>query len=213
MPWIDEEDDLLKSKLSGFVVTDAKHPAGQPVRVWYRHPEMELRDQEYPFMVIDLIGVGEALDRAQRGGQMRPTVQGYRPPDMAADAAPGRILITEWPVAMNLTYQVTSYARNNQHDRQIMRQFWATFPGRYGSLGGQASPYIRPFSAQLLQMTPGDRLDEFGKRQFRKIFQLRVFSELWAAPIRDVHQLETIDFVFPIDVGLGDWFSEINCHE
>lgn len=214
MPWIDEEDDLLKTKLQGMVVTDAKAPPdGRPVKVWYRHPEMELRDQDFPFMIIDLINVSEALDRAQRGGQQRPTVNGYRPPDMMDGAAAGRILITEWPVAMNIDYQVTTYARNIQHDRQMLRQFWTLFPGRYGSLGGNASPYVRPFSAQLTGMTPGDHLDEYGKRKFRKMFTLRVFSELWASPIRDVHQLETIDLIFPIDVGVGDWFSGINCHE
>ena len=212
MPWIDEEDDLLKSKLSGVVVTDARHPGGQGVKVWYRHPEQELREQTYPFMVIDLYNVAEALDRAHRGGQIRPTVTGYRPPEYTG-ASSGRIHVTEWPVAMNLDYQVTTYARNIQHDRQMMRAVWTLFPGRYGSLGGNAAPYVRPFSAQLVNMIPGDRLDEFGKRQFRKIFNLRVFSELWATPIKDVHQLEEIELIFPIDVGVGDWFSGINCHE
>jgi hypothetical protein len=212
MPWIDEEDDLLKTKLQGFVVTDARAPGGRGVKVWYRHPEMELREQDYPFMVIDLIGVGEALDRAQRGGQMRPTVTGYRPPEYTGTTE-GRIHVTEWPVAMDLSYQVTTYARNIQHDRQMMRAFWTQFPGRYGSLGGKASPYVRPFSAQMMGMVPGDRLDEFGKRQFRKMFTLKVFSELWASPIHDVHQLENIDLLFPVDTGVGDWFSWLNCHE
>jgi hypothetical protein len=45
------------------------------------------------------------------------------------------------------------------------------------------------------------------------MFTLKVFSELWASPIKDVHQLETIELIFPVDVGLGDWFSSINCHE
>jgi hypothetical protein len=175
VPWIEEEDDLLKSKLSGMEVTDARSPDGRPVKVWYRHPEMELREQDYPFMVIDLYNVSEALERAQRGGQMRPTVTSYRPPEYTEPTA-GRIHVSEWPVAMNLDYQVTTYARNIQHDRQMMRNVWTQFPGRYGSLGGNASPYVRPFSAQLTNMVPGDRLDEFGKRQFRKIFSLRVFS-------------------------------------
>lgn len=223
MPWIEEEEALLKEKLTGLVVTDGRKPGGRPVRTWFRWPEMEQRDiqrdpaatmeAQYPFITIDLINVGEALDRAQRGGQMRPTVEGYRPPGTLPSATPGRIHVTEWPVAMNLDYQITTHARNIQHDRQMMRQLWALFPGRYGSLGGNAAPYVRPFSAQLLNMTPGDRIDEFGKRQFRKIFSLRIFSELWASPIVERTEVTDIEINLPIDIPPGEWFSDINCYE
>lgn len=212
IPWIEDEDALLKEKLAGIVVTDAKAPGGRGVKVWYRYPEQEERDIVYPFITIDMIGVREALDRAHRGGQIRPSLTGYRPPEYVG-APEGRVHVTEWPVAMDLDYQLTTYARNIQHDRQIMRQLWALFPGRYGSLGGNAAPYVRPFSAQVTSMVPGDRLDEFGKRQFRKIFSLRVFSELWATPVNEVGELTNIDIELPVDVGAGDWFSEINCHE
>ena len=212
MPWIEEEEQLLKEKLQGLTVTDGRAPGGRGVKVWFRYPEQEERDIEYPFITIDLIGVGEALDRAQRGGQMRPSVVAYRPPEYEGPPA-GRTHVTEWPVAMNLDYQVTTYARNIQHDRQLLRQMWSLFPGRYGSLGGQATPYVRPFSAQVMNMIPGDRLDEFGKRQFRKIFSLRVFSELWASPVKDRPEITTIDIDIPIDVLPGDWYTDINCYE
>lgn len=214
MPWIEEEEYLLKDKLGGFVVTDASSPVGgRPVKVWFRYPEMEERDITYPFLTIDLINISEALDRSQRGGQQRPTVQGYRPPDMATVAAAGKTLVTEWPVAMNLDYQVTTWARNIQHDRQLLRTMWAKFPGRYGSLGGNDIPYVRPFSAQLMSMVPGDRLDEFGKRQFRKLFTLRIFSELWASEIKEITNVTGIDIIIPVDPGTGDWFNHITCYE
>jgi len=212
MPWIEDEDRLLKDKLAGLMVTDAKAPGGRGVKVWYRFPEQELREQDYPFITIDLLGVGEALDRAHRGGQMRPTVEGYRPPEYVG-APEGRVHVSDWPVSMNLTYQITTYARHIQHDRQLLRQIWALFPGRYGSLGGNAAPYVRPFSAQLLNMTPGHRLDEFGKRQFRNIFTLQVFSELWASEIKSRPLVTEIEITLPIDVAPGDWFSNIDCYE
>lgn len=213
MPWIEEEEILFKAKLSGFTVTDAVDPSGKTVKVWFRYPQMEIQDADYPFLTIDLIGVSEALDRAQRGGQMRPTVTGYRPPDMATDPDTGKTFVTEWPMAMDLSYQVTTWARNQKHDRELIRQIWATFPGRYGSLGGNASPYVRPFSAQLLSMTPGDRIDEFGKRLFRKMFTLKIFSELWASEVKQITDVTSIDITMPINVSGDDWFSNITCFE
>jgi hypothetical protein len=211
-PWIEEEEDLLKEKLGGLTVSDSKAPA-RPVKVWFRFPEMELSQVVYPFVTIDLIGIAEATERAHRGGQQRPTVQGYRPPDMVAGPAAGKTFVTEWPTAMNLDYQVTTWARNAQHDRQLLRQLWAKFPGRYGTLGGKDVPYVRPFSCQLMNMTPGHRIDEFGKRQFRNIFTLRVASELWASEIREITQLTEIEIDLPIDIAPGDWFNDITCYE
>ncbi|HET7110298.1 MAG TPA: hypothetical protein VFI41_05465 [Gemmatimonadales bacterium] len=219
MPWIEDEETLLKEKLSHFTVTDQKAPTGRSVGVWFRFPEMELTpDRErrlegmYPFVTIDLINISEALDRAHRGGQMRPTVDGYKPPDYVGPPE-GRRHVTDWPIAMNLDYQLTTWTRNIQHDRQIVRQFWTLFPGRYGYLGGNASPYVRPFSAQLLSGTPAHRIDEFGKRQFRNIFSLRVFSELWASQIKEVGELTEFEIEIPINVAPGEWFSDISCFE
>jgi hypothetical protein len=216
MPWLEEEDELLKAKLGGIKVYDDRAPTtglGRDVKVWFRFPEPELRNADYPFLTIDLINIEEALDRAQRGGQQRPTVTGYRPPDMTAGAAEGKTLITEWPVAMNLDYQITTWARNIQHDRQMLRQLWAKFPGRYGSLGGKAAPYVRPFSCQLMNMVVGDRLDEFGKRLFKKVFTMRVFSELWASEVRALTNITDIDITLPFDTNGDDWFTDLNCYE
>lgn len=212
MPWVEEEDQLLKEKLQGLVVTDGKAPSGRGVKVWFRYPEQEVREQDYPFITIDLLGVAEAFDRAQRGGQVRPTVNGYRPPEYTGPPEE-RIHVSDWPVAMNLTYQVTTYARHIQHDRQLLRQLWALFPGRYGNLGGNAAPYVRPFSAQLLNMTPGHRLDEFGKRQFRNIFTLQVFSELWASPIKARPEVSNVEITDVIDIPASEWFTDITCYE
>lgn len=221
MPWLEEEDQLLKEALGSFIVTDARAPAGRPVRAWYRWPEPEMRGQAdvkskrelaYPFITVDLIDISEALDRAHRGGSVRPTVNGYRPPEFTGPPAK-RIAVTDWPVAMDLVYQVQTWTRSIQHDRQLVGQMWARFPGRYGSLGGNASPYVRPFSCQLLEFTPADGYDEHSKRRFRKIFTLKVFSELWATPIKTVRQLEKIGINLAVDVGLDGWFSEITCYE
>lgn len=213
MAWIDDEDNLVKAKLAGMSVTDSSAPVGgREAKVWFRFPEQELREADYPFLTIDLINISEAADRAQRGGQMRPTVTGYRPPGFAV-SGPGRIAVTEWPVAMNLDYQVTTWARTQQHDRALLQQVWAKFPGRYGSVGGNAAPYVRPISAQLMGMVVGDRLDEYGKRLFKKIFTLRVFSELWASEVKEITGVTGIEISLPVDISPGDWLSDINCYE
>jgi len=215
--WGLEEDEMLKAKLAGITVTDqrADPDTGRPVKVWFRFPEAELREVTYPFITIDLIGISEALDRAHRGGQVRPTVASYHPPDDEfTDPAPGRVLVTEWPIAMNLDYQVTTWARNIHHDRAMTGQLWVKFPGRYGSIGGSVTPFVRARSCQLLGWTPGDRIDDAGKRLFRKMYTIRVFSELWAAQIRDVVQISTIDISVPSLFGSEDnWGSVINCME
>lgn len=215
--WLLEEDEMLKEKLLGMKVYDQRAPAGgagRDVGVWFRFPEPELRDVSYPFVTIDLLGISEALDRAQRGGMVRPTVQGYRPPDMVADAPAGRVLVTEWPIAMNLDYQVTTWARNIHHDRAMVQQLWTKFPGRYGSVGGNATPYVRPVSAQLTGFTPGDRLDETGKRLFKKMFTIRLFSELWASQIQNVAQVTTVDISVPSLFGNeSGWLTSIDCYE
>lgn len=212
MPWVNEEDELVKLKLQGMIVTDQKMPGGRPVKVWFRQPEGEIRQVEWPYVTIDLLSIAEGLDRAHRGGQARPTTTTYGPEGLQ-EAASGKTLVTEWPVAMDFFYQVTTWTRSAQHDRQLSRQMWAKFPGRYGSVGGQATPYVRPRSCQLLGWTQADRIDEFGKRLFSKAYTLKVFSELWTSDIVEVTQITDVDIDITIDVPDGSWFSDISCHE
>ena len=55
-----EEDNMLKEKLKGILVTDQRadnEQIGRPVQVWFGQPDVELRDQTYPFITIDLIDI------------------------------------------------------------------------------------------------------------------------------------------------------------
>jgi hypothetical protein len=212
--WLLEEDALLKEKLQGIIVRDARADptAGRPVKVWFRFPEPEIREVEYPFVTIDLINISEALDRAHRGAHAPPVTQ-YVPPDELPEPVTGKVLVTEYPIAMNIDYQVTTWARNIHHDRQMTQQLWVMFPGRYGSIGGNADPYVRPRSCQLIGFAIGDRLDEFQKRLFRKMYTVRVFSELWASQIKQITQVTTISIDMPSLFGDEPWITVLDCHE
>jgi hypothetical protein len=211
--WLLEEDTLLKDKVSGMTVSDQREDP-RPVPVWYRFPEQELRDVTYPFVTIDLIGISEALDRAHRGGRMRPDEQQFLPAGELPAPEAGRVPVTEWPIAMDLSYQVTTWTRNVHHDRDLTRQMWVRFPGRYGSIGGSVSPYVRARSCQLMGYMPGDRIDDFGKRLFRKMYTIKVFSELWASQIRNITLVTTITIDVPSLFGNeAGWLNVIGCNE
>lgn len=209
--WIEEEDLALKQKLSTMVVTDASAPAGRPVKIWYRMPEMEERQVVYPFVTLELFDVSEALDRAHRGGRLQPTQTGFGPSDLAPPD-PNHTWVTEWPVAMNLDYQVSTYARSNLHDRQMLGQMWTTLPGRYGHIGGDSTH--RPRTAQLLSFSTADRIDEFGKRLFRKIFHVRVFSEIYNVTPKQITQVQQILLTTPVLFGNeSNWITQLLCYE
>ena len=54
MPFILNEEEALKSLLSGMTVSDSGN-ANRPVGVFYGQPDKEIRQQAYPYITIDLI--------------------------------------------------------------------------------------------------------------------------------------------------------------
>ena len=66
MPFILNEDEALKTLLTGLKVTDSGN-SNRPVGVFYGQPDKEIRQQSYPYITIDLINISEATDRVQSG--------------------------------------------------------------------------------------------------------------------------------------------------
>ena len=64
--WILDEDFALKEKLKGVVVSD-QHQRARALGVWFAHPDLEIREQEYPYATIELMEVSEAQERVHRG--------------------------------------------------------------------------------------------------------------------------------------------------
>lgn len=175
------EDEALKMQLTGIRVTDA-NSAARPVKVYFRLPEAEERRVDYPFITIDFIDIVEDTERAHRGY----INLGYEP--HGVEPAPeGFTLASEFPVPVRLIYQVTSYTRSAQHDRQIMGNLMAgRIPIRFGQIHVPADGTTRRLD--FLGVDQADGLDRNNKRVFRKAFTVAIPSEIFPAAIDLVQQ-------------------------
>jgi len=174
-PFLIAEDTALKALLQGMTVGDERM-ASRPVKVWFGYPDVEVRAQEFPFVTIDLIDMIPANDR-QTSGQLVDN-------DYRGTVAPiaGKTYRYEVPVAFDLIYQITTYARHPRHDRAMMFQLTHKFPSKYGGLlvpnelGTETSRrhmFLDGFAKR-------DAVDgETGNRRLlRNIYTVRVISEL-----------------------------------
>ena len=169
-----EEDEALKAKLGGVTVSDAQR-AARPVEVWFGQPDLELQQRTYPYISIELVDVTEATERVMVGQPFLTYLPaGYEPP------TDGRVVQAEWfPTPYDLDYHVTAWSRHPRHDRQMMAKLLGgRLPVRFGHLAlPQSGRVVR------LDMLDGpqvaDTTDENGKRLFRKVFAVRVATELF----------------------------------
>jgi hypothetical protein len=174
-PFIVAEDLALKTHLAGLTVSDEKSAARQ-VKVWFGYPDVEARAQEFPFVTIDLIDILPANDR-QNSGVMYDS-------DYNGTIAPSGGLLYKYdiPVAYDLVYQVTSYARHPRHDRALMYQLLNKFPSKFGKLAvpnqlgtetGYRSMFLDGFvKRDAVESETGNR------RLLRNALSVRVVSEM-----------------------------------
>jgi hypothetical protein len=168
------EDKALKSLLQGITVSDLKEPT-RPVKVWFGYPDVELRQQEYPYMVIELYDVQPANDRQSSGFWMDDTNRG----SVVSD---GRTTYSYYaPQVYDLYYQVSSYSRNPRHDRTIIFEMMnKKVPGKYGHLVIPSDNEDGTAVARHMFLEGFVKRDtiEDGRRLFRNVFNIRVVSEM-----------------------------------
>mgnify|MGYP006267436701 CR=1 FL=1 len=171
------EDDALRNLLKGIKVTDQKAGNTRDVGVWFGQPDQEIRNQSYPYMTIDMIDIAEDPTRAHRG-LVQP---GYLPaPENGPDGeTPYDEDTNNWyihyPIPVNIDYQVTTYARQPRHDREILAQLLYTrLPLRFGVLEPDDGTVRR---LDVLDISKRD-ITEQGKRLFVNAFTIRVSSEI-----------------------------------
>ena len=188
-PFIIAEDEAIKNYLQGMVVADEKSAANngptetiktRPVKVWFGYPDVEARAQEFPFVTIDLIDVVPANDRQVQGklhdGDYRGTIT----------AVPGLAYQYDYPIAYDLIYQLTTYARHPRHDRAILFQMWNKFPSKYGVLP-VSNQLGTEYSKRSMFVDGYAKRDTFedaesgNRRLLRNVFTLRVVSEMTPA--------------------------------
>ena len=182
MAFILDEDDALKAQLRGLKVVDEKN-ANRPVAVFYGQPDPEIRQQSYPYITIDLVDVSEAPERAMRGWIDLP----YAPE--GSDNT--KSWSGEYPIPINLDYQITTYARQPRHDRQIIAQLMnGPLAPRFASLPVAADGSIRRLD--FLGFAKRDTTEN-GKRLFVNVFNVRVSSELIPGEVYELNPVTNVD--------------------
>jgi hypothetical protein len=186
------EDKALKNHLQGITVSDLKQSTRQ-VKVWFGYPDVELRAQEYPYLVIDLYDIQPASDRQSSGIWIDNTNRGTQA--VAAESTYSYYA----PVVYDLYYQVSSYARHPRHDRGIMLSMLnSKIPGKYGHLMVPQENGVGTVARHMFLegFVKRDSIED-GRRLFRNVFSIRVVSEMTplvpdvATPQVEVVNLET----------------------
>lgn len=182
MTWLLNEDAALKAKLTGMTVSDGKNPPGtRPVGCWYGQPDLEVREQAYPYVTIDLIDIREATDRAMRNRVTLPYV-----PDGDPVPAAGTKIYYDYPIPYDLDYQVRVWARHPYHDRAIVAELLRNrLPSRYGTLYIPEDDTLR--SMFMLGLVKRD-VTEQQRRLFSTVLNVRVFTELTQSAATTTYQ-------------------------
>ncbi len=176
MSFILSEDLALKNRLSGITVVDEKN-ASRTVGVWFASPDVESRAQSYPYVTIELLDFKEAGYRQHSGV--------FDDSDRQGTIAPvaNTIYTYEIPVAWDLMYQITSYARHPRHDRAIIdhmlnkvfvaKRGYLAVPNDLGTETGYRHLILEEF-------TKRDTIED-NRRLYRNVFTVTVSSEGTAA--------------------------------
>lgn len=172
-PFVIAEDLALKQHLAGLTVADEKNATRQ-VKVWFGYPDVELRTQEYPFITIELLDITPALDRQHQGIIYDNDQQGTNPAEGSYKY--------DYPVAYDLSYQITTYARHPRHDRALIWELHRKFPSIYGYLRvpnelGTEYSYRSMFLDGYVKRDAVEE-DSGGRRLLRSVFTVRVVSEM-----------------------------------
>lgn len=168
------EDKALKTHLQGITVSDLKE-ATRPVKVWFGYPDVEIRLQEYPYMVIELYDIQPANDRQSAGFWVDDTYRGTIVSDNTTTYS------YYSPQVYDLYYQVSSYSRNPRHDRKIIFEMMnKKVPGKYGHLMIPSDNGDGTYEARHMFLEGFVKRDtvEDGRRLFRNVFSIRVVSEM-----------------------------------
>lgn len=199
MPFIINEDEALKTLLQGITVSDGGN-ALRNVAVYYGQPDKDLRQQSYPYITLDLVGVREDTERAHRGVvNLAYAPEGYTP-NRDTDGSINQPI--DFPIPVDLIYQVSTWSRQPRHDRQIMAKLFA--PGRLPFRFGQL-PIPQDGTNRRLDMLGFSKRDttEGGKRLFSNVYNIRISAELFTTQLTGVYQvldvvssLESQDEVF-----------------
>ena len=196
MTFLLSEDAALRNLLTGMTVTDQKSDAGgtatRNVGVWFGQPDEQIRQQEYPYITIDMVDIAEAFERSMRG-KVKPVY--YSDPAKAADGTTDyNSDVNNWeidmPIPVNIDYQVTTYARQPRHDREMLAELmFSRLPLRMGAIELDDNTVRR---LDILDVSKRD-ISEAGKRLFVNAFTVRISSEIAPAQYSALYKALQVD--------------------
>ena len=196
MSFLLSEDEALRNLLKGMVVTDQKSVTEEgpqrKVQVYFGQPDQELRDQTYPYITIDMIDIAEDFIRSMRG-KAKPTY--FNDPTTGPDNtnpydSETQDWLINWPIPVNIDYQITTYARQPRHDRQILAQLLYTkIPLRFAVLQPDDGTVRR---LDVLDVSKRD-ITEQGKRLFVNAITVRVSSEIAPEVFNKLYKVQELN--------------------
>lgn len=184
-----DEDNALRQHLLGMTVTDDQNRTRE-VGVWFSHPDLEIRDQVYPYCVISLIDVTEATNRVlsgyyaefidshsfpvsalPEGAYLNPEDNKFYVPESEYPLE----FLTRPPVPVQIDYQIRLFSRHPRHSRMMLADFLGNkIPYRYGVLDmGEIDGSARRL--HLLDIGHAETVEN-DKRLFVSSFTVRVDS-------------------------------------
>jgi hypothetical protein len=203
MTFLLSEDKALRDLLIGMVVTDQKAASTQEttrkVGVWFGQPDQEVTSQNYPYITIDMIDIAEDFQRAMRG-RVKPAY--YQDPATIGTDTEYDPELHNWeinmPIPVNIDYQVTTYARQPRHDREILAQLlYKKLPLRFATLETDDNTVRR---LDILDISKRD-VTESGKRLFVNAITLRVSSEISPETFNKMYKVLQVTATGPDDTG------------
>lgn len=213
MAWLFNEDAAMKARLQGLLVQDATAPdGGREVDVRYRLPDDELANLTYPVIIIEHAGLYPAQERMHSGYVQLP----YAPEGSQAWWQEGQPIYPQdspyyapFPIPWNFDYQVTVYARFwAAHAAPLIAQLatWNRLAPKHGRL---AVPQDHTTRTMRLLGGPeqGYGQDEDGKKLFKVVYLVRVFSELPENVASSIAYGGTLVPVSTVDIDLSVYSS------
>lgn len=197
------EDNAVKQRLSHIAVVDDRN-AQRVCDVFFRYPH-DVKEKSYPFITIDRLDISYADYRQTSETQYyyASDVSGMSPEQIAnyqefnympstlttagmdALSTAGTFLTTDSFVALDITYQLTTYCRSQDHDQQLTAlMLRRVVPFRRGFIPIPEDGTIRRFD--LLNYSTSNILDgeaAYVKRTFRKVYTVRMNAELPASDL------------------------------
>jgi hypothetical protein len=190
MTFLLSEDKALRERLQGLKVTDQKAAGETTLRdvgVWFGMPDQELRAQSYPYITIDMIDISQDPSREHRGKATKDNAPYLFADEIISDDEDREI---DYPIPVNIDYQVTTFSRHPRHDREILASLLnARLPMRFGIVHLDDNTVRR---LDVLGVAKRDLVEQ-GRRLFMNAITVRISSEIAQGTLKTLYKVLSVE--------------------